>query len=398
MSIPIHLSPRDSRTTGIHSPTRRRYPDGMSAASRESRRFSIPLPRPLWVFLAAVSIAVLASAARGQNAVRPRLLDGVVFWIGDPLKQKEDDSTCQITSIAFSTDGKRLIAGKENGLVMTIDVALRMAIGSIKAHDSYVNAIVFRPGKPTYFTYGNDDRVCEWGAPAKECVDFRTESLTVRSPMAISPDGRVIALGHCGDKLGRYDSVSFYDAASGKRLRAVRDRHGADSIAFSPDSQFLLSVGNWGNQIQLWDIATGKLTWSRTEERAYEGSAVDASFLSGCAFGPANDEYTVSIDNPWGDAVVCIYDFKTGAVRKQFSSLQGHIKFAISPDEKILAIGGYDARIELWDVKTGKPLRAFFGQQDRVWCLAFSPDSRLLASGGGDGTVIVWNVPAAPKR
>jgi WD40 repeat protein len=374
----------------------------MLSESTELRRSLIPVPRTLRTFLAMLVVAASPPAADAQQTAqivpRPRLLDGALFWIGDPLKQKSDERAVQITALAFAPDGKHLIAGKDNGLVQTIDVARRQIISSVKAHESEVNAIVFRPGTPSYFTSGADDQVREWASPEKERIDFRTGSLIRGSPMTISADGRVIALGHHGHKHGRDDAVSFFDAASGKRLLAVRDPHGARAVAFSPDSHFLLSVGTWGNQVQLWDVEKGKLAWSRTEERAYEGEAVDASFLSGCSFGPTDEEYTVSIDNPWGDAEICIYDFKTGAVRKQFSSRQGHVNFAISPNGKTLAIGGYEAIIELCDLKTEKRLRTFFGQQDRVWCLAFSPDCRLLASGGGDGSVIVWDVTVTGRR
>lgn len=63
-----------------------------------------------------------------------------------------------------------------------------------------------------------------------------------------------------------------------------------------------------------------------------------------------------------------------------------------SPDGQILATGGYDSKIVLWDAASGKPLRSLSGHNGAVFSLAFSPDGTLLASASADQTVKVWRV------
>jgi WD40 repeat protein len=76
---------------------------------------------------------------------------------------------------------------------------------------------------------------------------------------------------------------------------------------------------------------------------------------------------------------------------------------ALSPDGKLLAGGGDDAVVHLWDTYTGKPIESeagavqFKGHTDWVLCLAFNSDGKLLASGGHDGTVRVWDLSARKK-
>ena len=64
---------------------------------------------------------------------------------------------------------------------------------------------------------------------------------------------------------------------------------------------------------------------------------------------------------------------------------------AFSPDGTILATGGYDNILRLWDVATGRKRAELSGHTGRIESLAFSPDGRAIASGALDG-VRLWDV------
>lgn len=69
--------------------------------------------------------------------------------------------------------------------------------------------------------------------------------------------------------------------------------------------------------------------------------------------------------------------------------------FAISPDSKLLAIGGQDKLIRIFDLATGKPLSSIAGHMDTIYALAFSPDGKRLASGSADKTARIFDILTA---
>jgi len=58
----------------------------------------------------------------------------------------------------------------------------------------------------------------------------------------------------------------------------------------------------------------------------------------------------------------------------------------------IMASGGLDNTVRLWEADSGRELRRLEGHGGRVRSVAFSPDGRLLASGSDDTTVRLWEV------
>ncbi len=64
----------------------------------------------------------------------------------------------------------------------------------------------------------------------------------------------------------------------------------------------------------------------------------------------------------------------------------------------LLATGSSDAVIRIWDLSSGKLVKALLGHARRINDLAWSPDGESLASAGDDGTVRVWDVATGETR
>src|SRR5438067_395703 len=65
---------------------------------------------------------------------------------------------------------------------------------------------------------------------------------------------------------------------------------------------------------------------------------------------------------------------------------------AYSADGKLLASGGDDGNVHVWDAVTGALLHTLEGNENSIMALAFSPQGKALASGSLKGTLRLWDV------
>jgi WD40 repeat protein len=65
---------------------------------------------------------------------------------------------------------------------------------------------------------------------------------------------------------------------------------------------------------------------------------------------------------------------------------------ALSADSQLVASGGGDGTVRLWEVGSGRPVATLQGHTGGVFGVALSADSQLVASGSFDGTVKLWEV------
>ncbi|KXJ92915.1 WD40-repeat-containing domain protein [Microdochium bolleyi] len=154
------------------------------------------------------------------------------------------------------------------------------------------------------------------------------------------------------------------------------------SLSWGPHGHYFAS-GGWDKTVRIWaqdhasaqrlcvghDTAISALTWH--PNGAYVFSSSDES-----------------------DKSVRMWSLSTGTCVRVFSGHTDHITaLECAPDGKLLASADVGGNIFLWDIAKGERIKRCRGHgRGGIWSLSFSVESSVLASGGQDNTVRIWDV------
>jgi WD40 repeat protein len=210
---------------------------------------------------------------------------------------------------------------------------------------------------------------------------FNLQGLGTVGALAFSPDGKFLA---SGDGSG---AISLWNIENQTPVwkTIVAENQYVFSLAFSPFQGGTLAFGIAGGQLGLLNVLDGSLLNS---------TQAHTDNITSVVFSPGGARLvTGSIgglrDQP--DASTAFWDPDT-LDRRGVLVDNPQLSLAFSPDGKLLAVGGTDKRVKVWDLHAARPPLRLGDHADIIQGVAFSPDGKWLASASLDGSLKLWDM------
>lgn len=259
---------------------------------------------------------------------------------------------CNVTGLSFSPDGKwlassngddytRLFKLPSTSPLMDNDPKKPYAIRSIARgrHSGEATCVTFAPDSAQFASGGKDANIKFWNVSHLNADGTLTETTTL-----LGHASGILRLAIPSDSEGKSKVVSCSD-------------DGAVNFWNPPDDSF-----------KQMDMVSGKPGW--ITQLAY---SPDRKWLA-TAFASVDDKGSRHYE-------VQVFDSATHRIiANPVKDARQDLHIAISPNSELLAIGGNDRTLRLWNANTRSMLPAFEKVAQPVEDLSFSPDGKTLAT------------------
>jgi WD40 repeat protein len=303
-----------------------------------------------------LSLLLAVSALRASETVEARTALFEALARAGNLSTIMPRATTTLTSVVAVPKTSMVVAGGYDGTLQIYDFKEPgKSPLALPAHKGAIDSLAADSVRGLVVSGGRDQTIAFWKIESRECVR------RISFPWGNSI--RALAVSNNGEYLA---------AASGPYLRVMHLPDGnwsdpinptkqitVNAVAFNPENDKSLAFGYEDGEIDIWDM---------TEQRS--------------AFGPMRGHDTPFIRQTFGIG---------GSVESRTDAPVETLSF--SPKGDILATGGYDGRVVLWDAKTGKAVEPSIKVADSsVNSLLFNNTGKTVITASSDGVVRIWSV------
>ena len=271
------------------------------------------------------------------------------------------------------------------------------SLRELKGHEGVVKAVAFSKNDQYLVSTGYDKTLKRWtwkdNLPGeKQCKDFLPKPPKEQRTLSINPENSLIAAAGI-DGIIRVWDINTLDQL--KCQLSVEEQE-VRSLAFSPDGQWLASGGSQKGArylVHLWKyvdqnfIFQGDQSDQISDKLQFSGEKT----VRNLSFSPNNQWLLTGgeghILHLWNT-----HDYCQPIDSKQFHEAITWVAF--SSDKQWMAAATEKENIYLWLISPGSQPK--FDSDSliilRGGCLAFTPNSQILASGGHNGVICLWDL------
>jgi len=295
-----------------------------------------------------------------------------------------------IRSLAFSADGNVLALAGDDPEIELCDARSGRPLDSLAGHSSSVTRVTF--GKDsTLVSVGVDKQLVAWetnprwtflgriGPKADAPLEVGTSALIGRVLcLAFSHDGKLLATG--GGEPSRNGELKTWKIASLTLDREFKDAHSDTvfGVDFSRDGQYLASCAA-DKFVKVFETRTGK------QARSFEGHTHQVLGVSWKGDGSL-------LASAGADNQIKVWNFETGEQQKSIATHGKQVTSVqfLGTGENIVSASG-DKTVRLHQAVNGENYRTLAGATDYLYSAAATADESLIAAGGEDGVLRLWD-------
>jgi WD40 repeat protein len=284
-----------------------------------------------------------------------------------------------VSTLVFSPDGTRLASGGDMARLWDNPIGRRVATpGDIPADVPTVEPrrrdVALSADGGILAVAGAEKSgiaVSDTGNQKQRAVVTAEPGSAVRPPLALSPDGSLLAIG------GGAAGVRLWDTRTGRHVRALTGPSELNTLTFGPNG--ILAGGGIQGRVWLWNSVSG---------RKIRVLRVGESGVGALRFTP---DGTVLATSTWSGEVWQRYTDTGNLINKVPGAGFGDSALAYSPDGTVLAQSTPDGPVRLLHAASGDRIATLHGHQGTVNAVVFGSGGHTVVSGGADGTVRLWD-------
>jgi WD40 repeat protein len=325
----------------------------------------------LWIDQGARAPAVARGATRAVVGVPPPSVQPVFGVAVSPDRSAVAASRGNEIHLYDARSGKHVLALIDPDLTGPDHKPLRAA------HLSLVESLAYSPdGK--YLASGSYQEVVLWDARTGVLLRRLTGFADRVVALDFSPDGKWLATG--GGAPTQDGEVKLFDVPGGRLVADLKNTHSDTvfAVSFRPDGK-VLATGAADKFVKTFAVPGGQLL------KSFEGHTHHVLGVGWKGDGKL-------LASAGADNVVKVWDYEKG---EQVRTIPGHGKQVT----RLVFVGkgpqfatcSADQTVRFWNVDNGGNTRTLPGGSDFLYALAVSTDGALVAAGGQEGVVYLYN-------